>query len=125
LSDATSTEVSSQNSDEVSGSKAEKRKYQDIWKSEIPVTTLCIVMFAERQARIFNTLKCNNDNLLRKIRLSRLNFFFSVTNSVLPAISGPAFLQTSQCITSLLENKLSLLHFKVLHLFLPQVKQAM
>ena len=28
LSDATSTEVSSQNSDEVSGSKAEKRKYQ-------------------------------------------------------------------------------------------------
>jgi len=38
LSDATSTEVSSQNSDEVSGSKAEKRKYKDIWKSEIPVS---------------------------------------------------------------------------------------
>jgi hypothetical protein len=62
--EATSTEVSSQNSDEVSGSKAEKRKYQDIWKSEIPVTTLCIVMFAERQARI---LLAKLNLLLKKI----------------------------------------------------------
>ena len=31
---ATSTEVSSQNTNEGSGSKAEKRKFQDVWKSE-------------------------------------------------------------------------------------------
>jgi len=50
-----------QNSDEGSGSKAEKRKFHDIWKFGlwsfcgslmIPVTTLCIVIFAERQAEI-------------------------------------------------------------------------
>ena len=34
LPDATSTEVSSQNTNESSGSKAEKRKFQDVWKSE-------------------------------------------------------------------------------------------
>ena len=34
LSDATSTEVWCQNSDEGSGSDAEMRKFQDIWKSE-------------------------------------------------------------------------------------------
>ena len=72
LSDATSTEVSSQNSDEVSGSKAEKRKYQDIWKSEIPVTTLCIVMFAERQARI---LLAKLNLLLKKSLNVKVLFF--------------------------------------------------
>jgi hypothetical protein len=48
----------------VSGSKAEMCKFHDVWKSEIlwlvliymsimiPVTTLCIVMSAERQAQI-------------------------------------------------------------------------
>ena len=34
LPDATSTEVSSQNTNEGSGSKAEKCKFQDVWKSE-------------------------------------------------------------------------------------------
>ena len=34
LSDATSTEVWSQNSDEGLGSKAEMRKFHDVWKSE-------------------------------------------------------------------------------------------
>ena len=34
LSDATLTEVCSQNSDEDSGSKAEMRKFLDVWKSE-------------------------------------------------------------------------------------------
>ena len=34
LSDATSMEVCSQNSDEVSGSKAEMCKCHDVWKSE-------------------------------------------------------------------------------------------
>jgi hypothetical protein len=34
-----------------------------------------------------------------KQHFSRLNFFFPVTNSVLPAISGPAIRQTSQDIT--------------------------
>jgi hypothetical protein len=34
LSDATSAEVWSQNSDEGSGSKAEMRKFHDVWKSE-------------------------------------------------------------------------------------------
>ena len=33
LPDATSTEISSQNTNEGSGSKAEKRKFQDVWKS--------------------------------------------------------------------------------------------
>jgi hypothetical protein len=43
---AISTEVSSQKSDEFSGSKGGKRKFHDIWKSSIcgsfmiPVTTL-------------------------------------------------------------------------------------
>ena len=46
LPDATSTKVSSQNTNEGSGSKAEKRKFQDVWKSKfrgsfmIPVMTL-------------------------------------------------------------------------------------
>ena len=35
LPDATSTEVSSQNTDEGPGSKAEKRKFQDVWKSRV------------------------------------------------------------------------------------------
>ena len=65
LSDATSTEVSSQNSDEVSGSKAEKRKYHDIWKSKIPVRMFCIVIFAERQAQI---LLAKPNLLLKKKR---------------------------------------------------------
>ena len=53
MSDATSTEVWSQNSDEGSGSKAEMSKFHDVWNSGfcgsfmIQVTTLCIVMFAE------------------------------------------------------------------------------
>ena len=34
LPDATSTEVSSQNTDKGSGSKAGTRKFQDVWKSE-------------------------------------------------------------------------------------------
>jgi len=34
-----------------------------------------------------------------------LKLFFPVTNLVLPAISGPAFLQISQYITLLLEYK--------------------
>jgi hypothetical protein len=34
LSDATSTEVSSRNSDEGLGSKVEMRKFHDVWKSE-------------------------------------------------------------------------------------------
>ena len=34
LPDATSMEVSSQNTNADSGSKAEKRKFQDVWKSE-------------------------------------------------------------------------------------------
>jgi hypothetical protein len=34
LSDATSTEVRSQNSDEDSGSTAEMHKFHDVWKSE-------------------------------------------------------------------------------------------
>ena len=34
LPDATSTDVSSQNTNEGSGSKAEKHKFQDVWKSE-------------------------------------------------------------------------------------------
>ena len=34
LSDATSTEVWSQNSDEDSGSKVDMRKFHDVWKSE-------------------------------------------------------------------------------------------
>ena len=36
--------------------------------------------------------------LLRKTRLSHLTFFFTETNSILPAISGPAALQTSHYI---------------------------
>ena len=58
MSDATSTEVWSQNSDEGSGSKAEMSKFHDVWNSGfcgsfmIPVTMLRIVMFAERQAKI-------------------------------------------------------------------------
>jgi hypothetical protein len=65
LPDATLTEVSSQNTNEGSGSKAEKRKFQDVWKSEflwfmtiftITVVTLCIVMFAERQDQILLTI---------------------------------------------------------------------
>ena len=34
LPDATWTEVSSKSTDEVSGSKAEKHKFEDVWKSE-------------------------------------------------------------------------------------------
>jgi hypothetical protein len=60
---------------EVSGSKAEKRKYQDIWKSEIPVTTLCIVMFAERQARI---LLAKLNLLLKKKSLNVKVLFFLI-----------------------------------------------
>ena len=41
LPDATSTEVSSQNTKEGSGSKAEKRKFQDVWKSEF----LCLIIY--------------------------------------------------------------------------------
>jgi len=62
LSDATSTEVPSQNTNEGSGSKAEKRKFQNVWKSEflwlinklftITVATLCLVMFAKWQNQI-------------------------------------------------------------------------
>ena len=59
LPDATSTEVSSQNTKEGSGSKAEKRKFQDVWKSDlcgslfmITVAMLCLVMFAEWQDQI-------------------------------------------------------------------------
>ena len=54
-----------QNSGEGSGSKAEKRKFHDIWKFGlqsfcgslmIPVITLCIVIFAERQVQILLTI---------------------------------------------------------------------
>jgi hypothetical protein len=62
LPDASSTEVSSQNTNEGSGSKIEKRKFQDVWKSRfcgslftITVATLCLVMFAERQDQILLT----------------------------------------------------------------------
>ena len=41
LPDATSTEVSSQNTKEGSGSKAEKRKFQDVWKSEFLWLIIC------------------------------------------------------------------------------------
>jgi hypothetical protein len=37
------------------GSKAEMHKFHEVWNCGsfmIPVTTLCIVMFAERQAQI-------------------------------------------------------------------------
>jgi hypothetical protein len=40
LSDATSTEVWSQNSDEGSGSKVEMRKFYDVWKSRVFVVHL-------------------------------------------------------------------------------------
>ena len=59
LPDATSMEVSSQNTKEGSGSKGEKRKFQDVWKSDfcgslfmITVAMLCLVMFAEWQDQI-------------------------------------------------------------------------
>ena len=40
MSDAISTEVRSQNSDEGSGSKAEMRKFHDVWKSQVFVAHL-------------------------------------------------------------------------------------
>jgi hypothetical protein len=59
---ASSTEVSSQNTDEGPGSKAEKRKFQDVWKSSFLVSLViydcsnevmyCYCMFAERQAQV-------------------------------------------------------------------------
>ena len=56
LPDAASREVSIENTDE--GSKAESviqrcREVEVFWSRMIPVTTLCIVIFVERQARIF------------------------------------------------------------------------
>jgi len=55
MSDATSTEVWSQNSDEGSGSKAEMRKFHDVWKSEflwLIYDSSNDMMFAERQVQI-------------------------------------------------------------------------
>ena len=55
MSDATSTEVWSQNSDEGSGSKAEMSKFHDVWNSRflwLIYDSSNNVIFAERQAKI-------------------------------------------------------------------------
>ena len=64
-------EVSIENTDK--GSKAEKRKFQDVWKSKFSwlvydssnasndAMYICIVIFAERQAQIFTLLFQNFD----------------------------------------------------------------
>ena len=46
LSDATSTEVSSQNTNEGSGSKSEKRKFQDVWNWKLEFLWLIIYYYS-------------------------------------------------------------------------------
>ena len=84
LPDATSTEVSSQNTNEGSGSKAEKRKFQDVWKSEF--LWLIIVMFAEWQDQIL--LAKPNLLLERKSLKSYLFIIIKVRNMKNVSIYG-------------------------------------